>query len=255
MANKRDKLIVAGKVKAVGRYRRPSSDDSFQVVGAGIDGLIASMSAEIEQTIAHLDSSTFTPDPIAGRKYSRIASVVSSAYKRHGFILEQAILKRLRQCPHLQVWNEDEFQISELATRLLGQISGPEEIFSHQVEYAVGKSRSLQIDAVVYDNRSRILRSYEIKRGSAYFDAGKRRSMLNDVLCTQTLLASYGKHKGLRIAQSFSHVVFWYGKMSLKPPFGVRGKDLDSHFDWPVYDAVEEVNRLFRDKLMELLDA
>ena len=38
---------------------------------------------EVERTIQSLDLKQFTPDPIAGRYFSKITSVMSSAYKRH----------------------------------------------------------------------------------------------------------------------------------------------------------------------------
>jgi hypothetical protein len=39
---------------------------------------------EIEKTINGLDLRNFEPDPIAGPHFSKITSVMSSAYKRHG---------------------------------------------------------------------------------------------------------------------------------------------------------------------------
>ena len=40
---------------------------------------------EIEKTIQSLEAKTFLADPIAGPHFSKITSVMSSAYKRHGF--------------------------------------------------------------------------------------------------------------------------------------------------------------------------
>ena len=54
---------------------------------------------EIEKTVTGLDSKLFDPDPIAGPHFSKITSVMSSAYKRHGYILERAILEALKLCP------------------------------------------------------------------------------------------------------------------------------------------------------------
>jgi len=39
----------------------------------------------------------FVEDPIAGARYSRATSIVSSAYKRHGRILEMALRESLRE--------------------------------------------------------------------------------------------------------------------------------------------------------------
>ena len=44
----------------------------------------------VDETINALASVRFVEDPIAGAKYSRATSIVSSAYKRHGRILEFA---------------------------------------------------------------------------------------------------------------------------------------------------------------------
>jgi hypothetical protein len=46
----------------------------------------------IDQTIPALAKSKFTADPVAGDRYSRSTSIISSAYKRHGRILETALL-------------------------------------------------------------------------------------------------------------------------------------------------------------------
>src|SRR3974377_2540979 len=66
---------------------------------------------EVEKTIHRLDVKQFDPDPIAGPHFSKITSVMSSAYKRHGYILERALLEALKTCPNFEVWLEDTFQV------------------------------------------------------------------------------------------------------------------------------------------------
>jgi hypothetical protein len=68
-------------------------------VGAVLDAV----REEVERTIHSLDQKRFDPDPIAGPHFSKITSVMSSAYKRHGYILERAILEALRTCPDFEV--------------------------------------------------------------------------------------------------------------------------------------------------------
>ena len=51
--------------------------------------LISKVSPVIDKTIAALNSKRFVPDPIGGKHFSKITSLMSSAYKRHGFILEK----------------------------------------------------------------------------------------------------------------------------------------------------------------------
>ena len=57
----------------------------------------------IDATIRRLNSKKFLPDPIAGAHFSRIVSVMSSAYKRHGHIIERAILEQLQRNPNFEV--------------------------------------------------------------------------------------------------------------------------------------------------------
>ena len=44
----------------------------------------------VDETIRALAKTKFVPDPVARLKYSRATSIVSSAYKRHGRILENS---------------------------------------------------------------------------------------------------------------------------------------------------------------------
>ena len=84
------------------------------------------MKPEIEATIKRLDTQHFDPDPIAGPHFSRITSVMSSAYKRHGYILERAILETLRLCPHFEVWNDPAFQVPPAVEHIVeGSIAEP----------------------------------------------------------------------------------------------------------------------------------
>jgi hypothetical protein len=69
----------------------------------------------IDATIRRLNSKQFLPDPIAGPHFSRIVSVMSSAYKRHGHIIERAILEQLQRHPQFEVWTDALFQVPENA--------------------------------------------------------------------------------------------------------------------------------------------
>ena len=73
--------------------------------------LIETLKSDIEQTIEKLKAKKFSPDPIAGEHFSKIVSVMSSAYKRHGFILERAILESVKTHPDYEVWEDRAFSI------------------------------------------------------------------------------------------------------------------------------------------------
>jgi hypothetical protein len=210
------------------------------------------MRPEIEGTINRLQEKDFNPDPLVGSSFSRIVSVMSSAYKRHGNILEKALLHQLEKCPRLIVWDDPLFQVTPNADLVAqGSVKTPETILGNHLSYGEGH-RTLQVDIIVYDTESKIIRAYEVKRGFGYHDAGKKRSILRDTLCLNLLLKSYGEQRGYEVRDAEAKAIFYYGSRSIPKQFSLIAQELDEHFQWPVYQPVEEVNRLFRDKLLEL---
>jgi hypothetical protein len=206
----------------------------------------------VDQTISRLASQTFLIDPIAGDKFSRQTSIISSAYKRHGSILEVAIRESLRESNRHQVWKEDAFKVSRAADQIVGQ--QPDEAYSStSLPYGEGV-RTLQIDMIAFDDADKTLRAYEIKRGNGAFDAGKIRSIRRDLNVTQMLLKSYGETFKLAPAKAEARVIFYYGIRSLPRPYSLIGSELNDHFGFGVYDLVETVNAYFRQKLHELLE-
>ena len=92
------------------------------------------MKPEIEKTIKRLDTKRFDPDPIAGPHFSKITSVMSSAYKRHGYILERAVLESLRLCPHFEVWRDPLFQVPPAVGHIVeGSITEPTKLNRHRL--------------------------------------------------------------------------------------------------------------------------
>ena len=167
---------------------------------------------KVEKTIELLQKSKFRIDPIAGEEYSRSTSVISSAYKRHGSIIEAAIRERLKDNENFVVWDEPLFKISQAAVNLL---SGTvEDCLGASLAYG-DEARTVQVDLIVYDKLHRTLRAYEVKRGNGSFDAGKKRSIMRDLLSTQVLLKSYGETWGLEVDVANSMIIFYYGILSI----------------------------------------
>lgn len=163
----------------------------------------------VDETIAALARSKFISDPIAGDRYSRATSIVSSAYKRHGRILETALREGLRDSNRHRVWKEDAFRVSRAADALVGS---QDEDACRRSALPYGDSvRTLQIDLVAFDNADNFIRAYEVKRGNGQFDAGKIRSIRRDLVCVQVLLKSYGEVANLRPASAESRIIFYYG--------------------------------------------
>lgn len=215
--------------------------------------LIDKMRPRIEETIAGLKRASFRVDPIAGVEFSRATSIVSASFKRHGRILEEALRLKLVECEYLKVWREPNFHITNVAEHA---ISGRNDdiLASQAVElpYLV-EGRQVEVDLIVFDRRSRMVRAYEVKRANGHHDSGKKRSLLKDVLCVQALLKSYAVKRGINAMTAESRVVAYYGLKPLPDPLCVVGEDLDDHFVFSVRRSLEEVNDYFRERVHQLL--
>jgi hypothetical protein len=216
--------------------------------------VLETMTPIIEGTIRLLSQKRFKPDPIMGAHFSRMNSLLGSAQKRHGFIIERAILETLKSYPQFDVWEDSRFSVNTAADHLVdASIERPEDLIHMTIPYPDSAARTLQIDLIVYDRLNKSLRSYEVKRGNGLHDSGKKRSILRDLLCTQVLLKSYGQKRGLDIASANSHIIFYYGDCSIKKPFSFIREELDGHFGVPVFESVEAVNDLYRRRLFDIL--
>lgn len=209
----------------------------------------------VDSTIAALAKSAFRLDPVGGERYSRQTSIVSSSYKRHGQILERAIRQRLSESKYFTVWHEPTFRVSEISDRAIrGRNKDIPEGGLIELPYS-DPGRIIQVDALVFDARVKTLRSYEIKRGNGHFDAGKKRSLLRDVLCTQSLLRSYGSQRGFTASICEAMVICYFGVRALPQSLCLVADDLDDHFVFPVKKDVERVNQYFQEQLHMLLES
>jgi hypothetical protein len=213
---------------------------------------MARVAPVVDETIAALGRAAFTVDPIAGDKYSRATSIVSSAYKRHGKILEAAVRESLRESNRHRVWKEDLFRVSRAADAL---VANQDDAACLQSNLPYGESiRTLQVDMIAFDQADRTIRAYEIKRGNGQFDAGKIRSIRRDLKCVQVLLKSYGTIANVQPVAAESRIIFYYGVRSIPKPWSLVKVELDQHFGFPIVEKVEQANEYFRAKLHELLE-
>lgn len=207
----------------------------------------------IDGTIDRLRESAFREDPIAGRKYSRATSIVSSAYKRHGQLLDKALIERLKDCSQFEVWREDDFKLSHESLRELRIHDRIERCLRVQLEYG-DRERTIPVDILVFDKQTGVLKSYNVKRGNGSYDGGKRRIIQGDLLRTNMHLLDYGKKTGLHPTAVHAHIIFYYGLLSIPKPLALAGTDLDGHFGFPVISAIEYVNEYFKSQLHALIE-
>lgn len=207
----------------------------------------------VDDTIASLSRTAFRVDPIGGEQYSKATSIVSAAYKRHGRILEEAIRARLADCEYFTVWHEPEFAISTTADHAIsGRNADIGDSLPIELPYLPG-GRIVQVDAIVFDRRVGTVRAYEIKRANGDFDAGKKRSILKDLLAVQALIKSYSSKRGINSNLGEARLIAFYGIKPLPAPLSISGTELDDHFVFSVHKHVETVNAYFRERLHQLL--
>jgi hypothetical protein len=178
---------------------------------------------------------------------------MSSAYKRHGQILDRALLERLKECSHLRVWRNDDFKLSQESLDQLRTHERIEKCMRIDLEYG-NRQRTICVDILVFNERSSTLRSYNVKRGNGSYDGGKRRAIQGDLLRTNMLLLDYGRKLGLSPQSSQAYIIFYYGLLSIPKPLSLSGNELDKHFDFPVVESVERVNAYFKERLAALAE-
>ncbi len=193
----------------------------------------------------------FRPDPLLG-SYSSLASILASAPKRHGPLIEAAINETLRNDSDYVVWTERKFLVPHAADHAV-QAQQPDEIAMTRLPYG-SPHRTLQIDLMAYSRSRRRLGAYEIKRANGAHDAGKLRSLRRDVFAVQTTLASYGAARRLIVDEAISRVICYYGQRSLPPPWSIINTELDRHFGCDIRPAVEAMTDYFRARIADFIE-
>lgn len=207
----------------------------------------------LEITLTRLADTKFRPDPIGGSRYSRVTSIMSSAYKRHGQLLGRALLERLKDSGRFQVWTEEKFSLSHASREALARGLPPAAY--REIELPYGEAQSIKpVDLVVHEPGRRRLRAYNISRGNGSYDAGKKRLILGELLRTQMHLKDHGRALGFPIDTAEAFVISYYGLRAVPQPFSLVAEELDDHFEFPVHAAIEMVNVEFKARLHELLD-
>lgn len=204
-----------------------------------------------DQQLANLGTARFVPDPLLG-SYSLLASVLASAPKRHGRLIEAAIIEALRQSSDYRIWSDNRYIIPAAVDHLV-QSQEAEDITKSRLPYGAA-GRQLQIDLFAYSVSRRRIGAYEIKRGNGHHDSGKLRSQRRDLFAVQTTLASYGEQRGLVVDEAISRIIYYYGVRQIASPWSLIGSELDQHFGSPVRACVEAVTDYFGARLHDAIN-
>jgi len=211
----------------------------------------------VDATIRKLEETRFIVDPIAGEQLSRVTSIVSSAYKRHGAIIEVALYHAISQQNSVEAWSKYPFYISRNASGYveshdLKTRAGFEACLNTSIPYRAEGSR-YEIDIIYFDHATGTVCALEVKRGNGEFDRGKRDSMIKSALCIRSLLASFAEEMSWEAKHVESRILAYYGVPKFPPQIYLRGVDID-HFIAPgIRDKIETVNDYFRQELLRLV--
>lgn len=213
------------------------------------------LKARIQDTIEAALARPYRRDPVIPRDISRTQSAIGSAVKRHGSVIQLAVIEQLRRSPHHVVIDCQEFPITHQADRL-AEDRAYETCLQTSLPYRPeDRIRVIAPDALVLDLRARMVSAYEIKRGAGALDAGKKRSTERDLLCLAMLAPSIVEALGYSVVRpGRAFLISYYGVVSVHPCLSLTGNDLDRHFGVPIQGYLAEVNHLYRRHLMDSLN-
>lgn len=183
------------------------------------------MATEIRKTVHGLETTEFNLDPLVPRNASIATSRISSAFKRHGTLLQKALAVAIETCTDVQVWNER-------------QLTHP--------DYKNG----LNIDLIIYDNNARSLDIFEIKRGLGSHDSDAKKG-INKRLDAARASAS---QLSLPYKDMHTYVVSYYGtRMNTKRHTKLSKSDIDIKYGAGVSRFVDEVDDYYKSKLHSIV--
>lgn len=211
----------------------------------------------VDRTISKLASTRFVIDPIAGEELSKITSIVSSAYKRHGAIIEVALFEAISQRNNIEAENRVKFFVNRNASSYIEShdIKGPDGLSACMLSsiFYREEGAEYELDIVYFDHQTETIVALEVKRGNGQFDRGKRDSMIKPALTVRSLLASYAEHRGWPARSVDSRILAYYGVPKFPPAIYLRGQELNEFVGPGVFESVEEVNEYFRSSLLKVI--
>ena len=186
-----------------------------------------------------------------------IPAIIGSAQKRHGTLIEKAILAAVNASPNYTAWQFPEFRISNDAIGIVARVNNvkqnPDWLDKLEQNLAYGDAaKTVQVDLMAYNTETNFLCAMEIKRGYSHHDAGKKKAILKDTLCIHMLLRSYGERvDGLIVHRAESKICNFYKDREFADQIMLDKDELDDYFGADILGPVEEVN--LRQQIHEML--
>ena len=172
----------------------------------------------IAQTAERLSVAVFKKDPLYSASQSFEMSIRSSAIKRHGAIIESAIL--------------DALQTSQIVT----------------VEKVAFGTFSREIDVLCVNHDNKTVLAIDVKRGNGYHDSGKRREMVATSEDMSGELRSF--FSGYSTSYRYLH---YYSDTDKSHTLSITLKDLKRFTGVDVTPYVDAATMLYSRKVDEII--
>jgi hypothetical protein len=201
------------------------------------------------EAVANAVNTKFPLDGLLGPELSRLISVCASVVKRHGLLLERAIIDALEKSERFQVLHNPVVPITAAADSLVAS-NPPETLARVALRYDAPTVRSVTHDLVVIDTHCAWAGAYQVKRGGGDMGPRLRRPLERDLAATRLLLRSYLRDLGYTsIDIVTTGAIDWLGSAGLPEHLSIAGTELDAHFGVPVTPTIERMTAHLRAEL------
>jgi hypothetical protein len=206
------------------------------------DGLLKAADEAVTSAI----NTRFPLDGLLGAELSRLISVSNSVVKRHGLLLERAIITALEASGRFQVLHNPVIPITAAADSLVAS-NPPETLARVALRYDTPAVRSVTHDIVVIDTHCAWAGAYQVKRGGGDMGPRLRKPLERDLAAVRLLLRSYLRDQGFSAVDVVTTAAIdWLGSAGLPEHLTILGTEIDDHFGVPVVPTIERMTEHLR---------
>jgi len=210
---------------------------------------MAALLKATSEAVAAAVATKFPLDELLGPELSRLISVSNSIVKRHGLLLERAIIEALEASGRFQVLHNPVIPVTAAADSLVASNS-PEALARIALRYDTPAVRSVTHDIVVIDLEAAWAGAYQIKRGGGDMGPRLRKPLERDLAAVRLLLRAYLRDQGYSAVDVITTAAIDYlGSAGLPDHLTVLGSELDEHFGVPVVSTIEQMTGHLRAEL------
>lgn len=212
------------------------------------------ISTLIGQTIQRLHRLQAQPDPIVPPYLQRSYSILNSAVRMDGHILEAALFEALNSAPHLKVTRAPRINLPAAADQILAGHANAEALAGSDLYYDPRGGRRVTPDLSVWDRVRQALDWIEVKRGLGKTDCGKTRQTTRDLQCLLLIAKSYAKSQlGIDISTSTAAVCAIHGVTTVPLELQANVDELEVRYQIDIRSYLDAAQHEFRSRLEELL--